>query len=255
MRTPLAELPASPRWPSRCYRGCGSAGLVADESGAARCVDRGACGPPVRRQVRTMLSANQVVLIEGDRIAAVGPNVKIPGDATVLDFSRATVLPGMIDTHVHLYDQPDGRVAVLPDAGRGPERPQDPRRRIHDRGRSRLAGRIRHRRHSRGDQQRRHRRSAPAGVRAVAEPARRPRRLCRPSKASSRTRTSTRRGWRRAAVREAKLRGVDWIKIYTTQDFVGAEYRVFKPDGTLVNARRSRSRRFRRSSTRRTASD
>ena len=25
----------------------------------------------------------------------------------------------------------------------------------------------------------------------------------------------------RAAVREAKLHGVDWIKIYTTQDFVG----------------------------------
>ena len=57
----------------------------------------------------TMLSANQIVLIEGDRIAAVGPDVKIPGDATVLDFTRATVLPGMIDTHVHLYDQPDGR--------------------------------------------------------------------------------------------------------------------------------------------------
>src|SRR6059036_2346933 len=39
----------------------------------------------------------------------------------------------------------------------------------------------------------------------------------------------------RAAVREAKLHGVDWIKIYTTQDFVGSEYRVFKPDGTMVN--------------------
>ena len=40
----------------------------------------------------------------------------------------------------------------------------------------------------------------------------------------------------RAAVREAKLHGVDWIKIYTTEDFVGSEYRVFKPDGTLVNS-------------------
>jgi imidazolonepropionase-like amidohydrolase len=40
----------------------------------------------------------------------------------------------------------------------------------------------------------------------------------------------------RAAVREAKLHGVDWVKIYTTQDFVGAEYRVFKPDGMLVNS-------------------
>jgi len=40
----------------------------------------------------------------------------------------------------------------------------------------------------------------------------------------------------RAAVREAKLHGVDWVKIWTTQDFVGDEYHVFKPDGTLVNA-------------------
>jgi imidazolonepropionase-like amidohydrolase len=37
----------------------------------------------------------------------------------------------------------------------------------------------------------------------------------------------------RAAVREAKLHGVDWIKIYTTQDFVGPMY-MWKPDATLV---------------------
>ena len=37
-------------------------------------------------------------------------------------------------------------------------------------------------------------------------------------------------------MREAKLHGVDWVKIYTTQDFVGDEYSVFKPDGTLVNS-------------------
>jgi hypothetical protein len=34
-------------------------------------------------------------------------------------------------------------------------------------------------------------------------------------------------------VREAKLHGVDWVKIYTTQDFVGDEYNVWKPDATL----------------------
>jgi imidazolonepropionase-like amidohydrolase len=37
----------------------------------------------------------------------------------------------------------------------------------------------------------------------------------------------------RAAVREAKLHGVDWIKIYTTQDFVGTMH-MWKPDATLV---------------------
>jgi imidazolonepropionase-like amidohydrolase len=39
----------------------------------------------------------------------------------------------------------------------------------------------------------------------------------------------------RAAVREAKLHGVDWIKIYTTQDFVGATH-MWKADATLVNS-------------------
>src|SRR6516164_2762368 len=39
----------------------------------------------------------------------------------------------------------------------------------------------------------------------------------------------------RAAVREAKLHGVDYIKIYTTQDFAGTLH-MWKPDATLVNS-------------------
>ena len=39
----------------------------------------------------------------------------------------------------------------------------------------------------------------------------------------------------RAAVREAKLHGVDYIKIYTTQDFAGTTH-MWKPDGNLVNS-------------------
>ena len=37
----------------------------------------------------------------------------------------------------------------------------------------------------------------------------------------------------RAAVRENKLHGVDWIKIYTTQDYVGPMH-MWKPDATLI---------------------
>ncbi|MGH9680331.1 MAG: amidohydrolase family protein, partial [Candidatus Acidiferrales bacterium] len=39
------------------------------------------------------------------------------------------------------------------------------------------------------------------------------------------------------AVRKLRQYGVDWIKIYGTQDFVGGRYgyRVFKPDNTMVN--------------------
>ena len=49
----------------------------------------------------TMLT-NQVVLIRGDRIADVGANLAVPAGARVIDLSPATVLPGMIDAHVHV---------------------------------------------------------------------------------------------------------------------------------------------------------
>jgi hypothetical protein len=46
--------------------------------------------------------ASQVVLVRGDRIADVGPGLAIPSGASVIDLSNATVMPGMIDAHVHI---------------------------------------------------------------------------------------------------------------------------------------------------------
>src|SRR5579884_1489617 len=46
---------------------------------------------------------NAMVLIEGERITAVGrqAQVAIPRDATVIDAEGGSILPGLIDTHVH----------------------------------------------------------------------------------------------------------------------------------------------------------
>src|SRR5664280_2223888 len=45
---------------------------------------------------------NQIILIEGERIIDVAPDVPIPAGATIIDLSHETVLPGLIDTHVHV---------------------------------------------------------------------------------------------------------------------------------------------------------
>ena len=50
--------------------------------------------------------ANPVVLIEGDRVKAVGSNLAIPAGAEVIDLHGATLLPGLIDCHTHITAQP-----------------------------------------------------------------------------------------------------------------------------------------------------
>jgi imidazolonepropionase-like amidohydrolase len=182
--------------------------------------------------------ANQVVLIRGDRIVDVGPAVAIPPEAQVIDLSTATVLPGMIDAHVHLFpadnlsestrtivgvanaqtDLNAGFTTVLDMDSRGGFGTVDLRNAI-NRGlvlgpRMQVVGQSLNQRAS------------------VPYPALFERFIDRFTE--SKNPNSPYLG--RAAVREAKLHGVDWVKIYTTQDFVGDEYEVFKPDGTLVNS-------------------
>jgi imidazolonepropionase-like amidohydrolase len=48
-----------------------------------------------------------VVLIEDGRIVEVGTSLAIPKDAQVLDLGAATLLPGLIDAHVHLTSVPE----------------------------------------------------------------------------------------------------------------------------------------------------
>ncbi|HMG15925.1 MAG TPA: amidohydrolase family protein [Saprospiraceae bacterium] len=55
---------------------------------------------------RGIVLENQVILIDSNRIVDVGPNLSIPKGAELIDLSNATVLPGLIDCHVHITNDP-----------------------------------------------------------------------------------------------------------------------------------------------------
>ena len=57
------------------------------------------------------LQANWAVLVDGDRIVAAGPRESLaaPADATVVDGAGGVLLPGLIDMHIHLDHEHDGR--------------------------------------------------------------------------------------------------------------------------------------------------
>jgi len=178
---------------------------------------------------------NQIVLIQGDRIADIGPAVRIPAGARVVDLSMATVLPGMIDTHVHVNtggetpaerafialanaqaDLEAGFTTVADMDSRGGFNTVDLRDAIN-------AGLVKGPR-----------------MQVVGQSLNQRANNYYPDSDSVRflegftENKNVNSPWLgRAAVREAKLHGVDWVKIYTTQDFVGTMH-MWRPDATLV---------------------
>ena len=63
---------------------------------------------------------DQTILIEGDRITAVGPSssVRIPPNANIIDASGKTVIPGLVGLHNHsYYTGGNGRAAQLSFSG------------------------------------------------------------------------------------------------------------------------------------------
>ena len=80
--------------------------------GSAALAQPGAHPPIVLRAARLIeVDSGHVVapgelLIESDRITAVGRSVQRPAGAEVVDLGDATLLPGLIDAHVHLFLHP-----------------------------------------------------------------------------------------------------------------------------------------------------
>ena len=73
----------------------------------------GAAAPPVvlhapplpEIQTGKIVSPGEV-LVEGDRIASVGTSVPHPAGAKIIDLGDRTLMPGMIDAHIHLFLHP-----------------------------------------------------------------------------------------------------------------------------------------------------
>ena len=171
---------------------------------------------------------NQLILIQGERIVEVGPatTVPVPAGAHVIDLTQATVLPGLIDGHVHVMSRaPDNKMLGLDNAQRdlnagfttiidlgshnGTYSPVELRKAI-DSGlisgpRMKVAG--------------------PVLTTTVRENAPMPLKLRQKNEEMA---ADGAEGMRAAVRRQAEA-GVDWIKLKTTGTF------VFKPDGKFAD--------------------
>ncbi|MCP2297962.1 Imidazolonepropionase [Nocardia amikacinitolerans] len=99
---------------------------VAPLAMAAACSGKpGSDSAPTGTQVRAFTGArlidgrggpaveNATVVVSGDRIVSLGAGIPTPTGAAVVDLRGKTILPGLIDAHVHLGGLPNGSSAAF----------------------------------------------------------------------------------------------------------------------------------------------
>jgi imidazolonepropionase-like amidohydrolase len=95
---------------AKCITGCIAATVLALSLAAA--AQQPPAAPIVLHAARllrvdtgTLLQPGEI-LVQGERIVAVGTSVEHPQGARVIDLGDTTLLPGLIDAHVHLFLHP-----------------------------------------------------------------------------------------------------------------------------------------------------
>ena len=98
--------------PGTPWRGAGAQPCFGIDEAAIQCKAPGAAvairaGHLFDSRAGTLL-AERVVVLRDDRIVAVGPaaEVSIPAGARVIDLGNATLLPGLVDAHTHMFNNP-----------------------------------------------------------------------------------------------------------------------------------------------------
>ena len=113
-----SSLTAQVQPPPAPWRGAGPTPCVGSDGGIFQCPSPS--GPIAIRAGRLFdsrtgrIALDQVLVIDGERITAVGntSQVSVPKGAQIIDLSRATVLPGLIDAHTHIFNLPKAEAEV-----------------------------------------------------------------------------------------------------------------------------------------------